>query len=577
MYPVIPTVNSAGTLLAKIGTSIYNGAATTVELVCRCWCKFIRFLKSSWNWFVPHLYLPASWMVFLERPEGVPESIAGSKANSAADEIHQSKESAQLTRQPEVVVLTDEQPGVVVLIDEQPEVVVPTEKQPAGEFPVNAALEPPPGEKEPLPQDEDPSPSPISDVPPRLPLDSDKILSHPTPYIPPEELDAVLRPLQACGLGAGIERIGMLCYLIAAVQAAYRNPVFMNAVLIAAKLGLGDDAAGRDVVKYLAEIFNYFNNPIGMGAIPRPCSGELAQKFHRAVGKKYPLFADGGQHDAMEFFTSFVDIIRKVFEAFTPDAANALVEEAKLKCRVTPPEIDLLYWIGFYRPDMPGRKCIAADFGDFACGRVHSQVIDSDGNPLWATSNTDNHYGMLALPMAEKTKNFQDAIDLFCLDELMTGDNGMHFAGINAVLPCTKSEKLLPLPPFFTVQLKRFIQSCDAHGKAELRKNNSELLLPERFIPEGRNFVHGGDKCYDLRYAVCHSGDLNGGHYVIYVKFNDIWYCFNGASVTQLPNFRIEDLNRNAILIGFESDTRGCPPPSRYFEWKSSLIVDPPS
>ncbi|MDR2677755.1 MAG: ubiquitin carboxyl-terminal hydrolase [Puniceicoccales bacterium] len=364
-------------------------------------------------------------------------------------------------------------------------------------------------------------------------------------------LDALPKP----GGPVGIQRIGNTCYAIAAVQCIYRNQLYMNAVLILDKLGLGGD-----VVTSLATIFKYLNNPNMDGTTPRPCPGEFIQNLRRAVGRHESTFADENQHDCREFSISLLDLIRESFGALTQSEANALVERASL----TQPEIDLLRWVGFYRPNAHAGTRICVDFGDYTLVRYcHTPILGGQPYPI-----LNSYLEQRDVPYALSTKegNLQAAIKRDLQQVLMDGDNSLYCPAIADVCPTIQKKEFIDLPPFLRIYLKRHRKEPTKTGEPNLQKDNRRFSFPSCFDASSFFNLNSGEH-YTLQGTSCHCGTDDGGHWTFYGKINGMWYCLNDSFVTALPNFSIETLfgdgttKMNAMEL-FYTRTSSDPPPS---------------
>lgn len=106
-----------------------------------------------------------------------------------------------------------------------------------------------------------------------------------------------------------------------------------------------------------------------------------------------------------------------------------------------------------------------------------------------------------------------------------------------------EERRLLNLPPFLTLQLKRFAWESTGVGKEEVSQKIQDKL-PLGFNPENElldltPYVEGlkdGEKAhYEVVGMVQHIGtSVNGGHYVSYVKKNTDWFFCDDPSVKKI-------------------------------------------
>ncbi|XP_056633766.1 ubiquitin carboxyl-terminal hydrolase 32 isoform X1 [Diorhabda sublineata] len=104
-------------------------------------------------------------------------------------------------------------------------------------------------------------------------------------------------------------------------------------------------------------------------------------------------------------------------------------------------------------------------------------------------------------------------------------------------------------------------------NKGRARLESTSLLktpiIDEHLKDYHRHQLKIGQDAFDLKYqlyaAVCHSGMLNGGHYVSYAcNPNGNWYCYNDSSCREvLPD---PEINSNKSTISLNSRPSSCTP-----------------
>ncbi|KAG5891616.1 hypothetical protein JTB14_037130 [Gonioctena quinquepunctata] len=145
------------------------------------------------------------------------------------------------------------------------------------------------------------------------------------------------------------------------------------------------------------------------------------------------------------------------------------------------------------------------------------------------------------------------------------------------VKECSKIDKP---PDALTEQCKLLNESASkTSGKSKVSERSDKVrarlestsLLKTPILDEHLRDYHqhqllpGQDK-FDLRYqlyaVVCHSGLLNGGHYISYAcNPNGHWYCYNDSSCREI--ITDSEANSNKSLPSLNSRGSGCTPLSR--------------
>lgn len=93
------------------------------------------------------------------------------------------------------------------------------------------------------------------------------------------------------------------------------------------------------------------------------------------------------------------------------------------------------------------------------------------------------------------------------------------------------------MPKYLYIHFKRF--SYDKHNKAE--KIESEIYIPPVWNLNKSNYI--------LKGIVKQSGNLNGGHYVSYVKNEDKWFYFNDSHVSEIDEDSVLSHAKQSYII----------------------------
>ncbi|XP_072379109.1 ubiquitin carboxyl-terminal hydrolase 32-like isoform X1 [Diabrotica undecimpunctata] len=107
---------------------------------------------------------------------------------------------------------------------------------------------------------------------------------------------------------------------------------------------------------------------------------------------------------------------------------------------------------------------------------------------------------------------------------------------------------------------------ADRNSKVRARLESTSLIktpiIDEHLKDYHRHQLKPGQDAFDLKYqlyaAVCHSGMLNGGHYISYAcNPNGHWYCYNDSSCREvLPD---PEINSNKSTLSLSSNTSSKP------------------
>jgi len=177
---------------------------------------------------------------------------------------------------------------------------------------------------------------------------------------------------------------------------------------------------------------------------------------------------------------------------------------------------------------IPNSEPILVKFSDL-------KISEETKFPLQQIIQSDNQEYKVCEPINKPQSNkteeeiysLSDCLDLFFSKEILCSEN---LNPINCQF-CNseKSHKIREFyvanpPPILIIQLKRFINTPSG-----LIKNTKRISVPINLNLDNFCLKKTEDeKCkYSLYAIISHSGDLNGGHYVAYVKWADNKYFFN--------------------------------------------------
>lgn len=213
-------------------------------------------------------------------------------------------------------------------------------------------------------------------------------------------------------------------------------------------------------------------------------------KFLYAFWNVNSEFIGNEQHDTHDFFISFCE---KLHFAFNVNNVN----EAECKCIV----------------HKNFRGTLVSTLSCTIC--KNSKYV----NECFITLSIDCHDSIQA--------SLQHFFQLETLSE------ALHCKCCNTNTQWTKKIDLLNYPQILCFHIKRFTYDGVA------KKNNLDVLLNESLNLKGNK--------YDLLGFVCHIGNMKYGHYMSYIKLNDIWYKQDDDIVS--PVLEIDVPKNNSYLV----------------------------
>jgi len=141
----------------------------------------------------------------------------------------------------------------------------------------------------------------------------------------------------------------------------------------------------------------------------------------------------------------------------------------------------------------------------------------------------------LSLPIGDHCHSLDDCLELFCMEEVLEGDEAWYCPKCQDHVPATKKIDLFMLPPILIIHLKRF-KFVGTH-KSKIDKPIN-YTLQDWNLSSLKKSTGGIYPLYDLYAVSHHMGNVGFGHYVAHAKhrFDGEWYKFNDSNVTHIPN-----------------------------------------
>lgn len=133
-------------------------------------------------------------------------------------------------------------------------------------------------------------------------------------------------------------------------------------------------------------------------------------------------------------------------------------------------------------------------------------------------------------------------------------DAGPHHGKVDA----TKMTFISEFPSALCLLLKRFISEKNVMKKINDRFEFDEIINLDKYSLEDDNVSAE----YALYAVLVHSGTHLNGHYLVYIKINGAWNCFDDAEVTKCSreeavqnNFGCLQRDKNAYMLVYVRNT----------------------
>jgi ubiquitin C-terminal hydrolase len=173
----------------------------------------------------------------------------------------------------------------------------------------------------------------------------------------------------------------------------------------------------------------------------------------------------------------------------------------------------------------------------FYCN-IESEVICSNCK---YSSKTNTIEKSLSLSL-DKTILINCLEDFVKLEQL-TNDNQWKCDKCNQYTNAYKKMSIKSLPKYLFIQLKRYYYN-----------NNAKKLNTSIDIPNVLNTDHLTEKVdngyqYILRGFILQNGNIDGGHYISFVKNKNKWYCLNDSSISEISEAKALDLAKYSYVV----------------------------
>lgn len=147
---------------------------------------------------------------------------------------------------------------------------------------------------------------------------------------------------------------------------------------------------------------------------------------------------------------------------------------------------------------------------------------------------------VINLPIKNQN-TFEDAMNLFLNDEKLDDDNKYNCEKCNQKVNANKKLIIKKTPKYLFIALKRFeFEYIKEINKIKASKINDDIIMPYVTTINGVT--------YELKGCIYHMGNLNGGHYIYYHKFNTQWVEFNDDIICDEQNMN-RIINKGYIYL----------------------------
>mmetsp|Transcript_5478 Transcript_5478/g.10996 ORF Transcript_5478/g.10996 Transcript_5478/m.10996 type:complete len:418 (-) Transcript_5478:891-2144(-) len=122
----------------------------------------------------------------------------------------------------------------------------------------------------------------------------------------------------------------------------------------------------------------------------------------------------------------------------------------------------------------------------------------------------------LSLPISAECNTLEDCLNLFCQEELLSGDEKWYCPKCKTHVEATKKIDLWMLPPILIIHLKRF-KFCSSGQRSKIDRS-IQYPLNDWDLSSVKKSSAGVDPLYDLYAVSHHRGNVGFGHYTAQAK-----------------------------------------------------------
>lgn len=166
-------------------------------------------------------------------------------------------------------------------------------------------------------------------------------------------------------------------------------------------------------------------------------------------------------------------------------------------------------------------------------GKLQRDTICKNCN---GSSTSSEEFFTLSLEV-KQMKSIEESIENFSKCEKLVGENQYFCERCQSKQDGEKIVRIAKIPQSLFICLKRFEYSVE---EGQFKVLNDECAF-------GKELGIGGKK-FQLRGVILHVGNVEGGHYIAFVKHEDYWVCFNDEVITMIPEESIQFNNMQKHL-----------------------------
>lgn len=333
---------------------------------------------------------------------------------------------------------------------------------------------------------------------------------------------------------SGLANIGNTCYLNSVIQSLYNCDDLYDFINILNVNSYRNEKYKKNISTDTV-IFQYKQllHTLGLGNVVNPLP------FIRTFIREYKQYTFGHQHDSAEFLES---LLNELHNCLSRDISKVIKKPSS--------EIDKVMYKSFAKD---WSKIIELFYGQYTCStqctecnytsfnydpflilplsfdnsseypiRNTNTTENTTKKPNINTNTTDNPNG--SNPNKNREVTLEDLIEYYISGEILDEEESWNCKKCKKKVTTKRKIRISKSPKNLIIHLKRFNTEIIGN-KIYLKKNNTYVDYPETFTKF--------NSTYKLYSTICHSGNLNSGHYYTFNKINNKWYLFNDSHISQ--------------------------------------------
>ena len=151
---------------------------------------------------------------------------------------------------------------------------------------------------------------------------------------------------------------------------------------------------------------------------------------------------------------------------------------------------------------------------------------------------------LILLPI-KSCNNFEDAMHHFLEEETLDSNNKWTCDKCKVSVAAEKKLIIKGAPKYLFIALKRFEHEwIKERNTIKTTKINHDVLMSENITINTVN--------YSMKGCIYHSGNLQGGHYVYFHKYDDSWTLFNDDDINE--NIKKDSITNQGYIYLYEKN-----------------------